>query len=96
MNVSTTSNGRFRIENNGLDAARGVQTTVDDPSVNSEASDTLKVKVIPYTCVRRGITVREDTYPEPSASEVGWPVPVLAAFTSSVLPPDVHSLLGEQ
>ena len=82
MNASTTSNGRFLIENNGLDAVRGVQTTVDDPSVNSEASDTLKVKVIPY--------------PEPSASEVGWPVPVLAAFTSSVLPPDVHSLLGEQ
>ena len=26
-----------------------------------------KVKVVPYTFVRRGVPVREDTYPEPSA-----------------------------
>ena len=34
-----------------------------------------KVKVVPYTFVRRGVLVREDTYVEPSACEVGWPVP---------------------
>ena len=30
-----------------------------------------KVKVVPYTFVRRGASVRTDTYPEPSACEVG-------------------------
>ena len=56
----------------------------------------LKVKVVPYTFVRRGVPVREDTYPELSACEVGWPVPFLAAFISRVLPPGTHLLLGEQ
>ena len=56
----------------------------------------LKVKVVPYTFVSRGVPVREDTYPEPSACEVGWPVPFLAAFISPVLPPGTHLLLGEQ
>ena len=55
-----------------------------------------KVKVVPYTVVRRGVPAREDTYPEPSACEVGWPVPFLAAFISPVLPPGAHLLLGEQ
>ena len=55
-----------------------------------------KVKVFPYTFVRRGAPVREDTYPGPSACEVGWPVPFLAAFISPVLPPGTHLLLGEQ
>ena len=55
-----------------------------------------KVKVVPYTFVRRGVPVREDTYPGPSACEVGWPVPFLAAFISPVLPPGTHLLLGEQ
>ena len=40
----------------------------------------VKVKVVPYTLLRRGVFVGEDTYPEPSACEVGWPVPFLAAF----------------
>ena len=44
--------------------------------------ETLKVKVVLYTFVRRGVPVREDTYAEPSACEVGWPVPFLAAFIS--------------
>ena len=52
--------------------------------------------VVPYTFVRRGVPVREDTYPEPSACEVGWPVPFLAAFISPVLPPGAHLRLGEQ
>ena len=39
--------------------------------------DSKRVKVVPYTFVRRGVPVREDTYAEPSASEVGWPVPFL-------------------
>ena len=39
----------------------------------------LKAKVVPYTFVRRGVPVTEDAYPEPSACEVGWPVPFLAA-----------------
>ena len=39
----------------------------------------IKVKVVPYTFVRRGVPVREDTYPESWACEVGWPVPFLAA-----------------
>ena len=55
-----------------------------------------RVKVVPYTFVRRGVPVREDTYPEPLACEVGWPFPFLAAFISSVLPPSTHLLLGEQ
>ena len=32
-------------------------------------------KVVPSTFVRRGVPVIEDTYPEASACEVGWPVP---------------------
>ena len=55
-----------------------------------------KVKVVPYTFVLRGVPVREDTCPEPSACEVGWPVPFLAALISSVFPPGTHLLLGEQ
>ena len=54
------------------------------------------VKVVLYTFVRRGVLVRKDTYPEPLACEVGWPVPVLSAFISPVLPPGTHLLLGEQ
>ena len=42
------------------------------------------VMVVPYTFVCRGVPVREDTYPEPSASEVGRPVPFVAAFISPV------------
>ena len=30
----------------------------------------VKVKVVPYTFVSRGVPVREDTYPEPSCNEV--------------------------
>ena len=56
----------------------------------------VKVKVVPYTFVRRGVPVREDTYPEPSACGEGWPVPFLAAFISPVLPPGTHLLLGKQ
>ena len=56
----------------------------------------LTEKVVPYTFVRRGVPVRDDTYPESSACEIGWPVPFLAAFTSPVLPPGTHLLLGEQ
>ena len=55
-----------------------------------------KVKVVPYTFVRRGVPVREDTYAEPSAYDVGWPVPFLAAFISPVYPLGTHLLLGEQ
>ena len=42
------------------------------------------------------VPVREDTYPGPSAFEVGWPVPFLATFISPVLPPGAHSLLDRQ
>jgi len=56
----------------------------------------IKIKVVPYTFVRRGVPVREDTYAEPSACEVGWPVPFLAAFISPVFPLGTHLLLGEQ
>ena len=56
----------------------------------------LKVKVVPYNFVSRGVPVRLDTYPEPSVCEVGWPAPFLAAFISPVLPPATHLLLGEQ
>ena len=55
-----------------------------------------KVKAVPYSFLRRGAPVREDTYPKPSACEVGWPVPFLSAFISPVLPPGTHLLLGEQ
>ena len=43
-----------------------------------------KVKVVPYAFVRRGVPVREDTCPEPSACEVGWPVLIPATFISLV------------
>ena len=56
----------------------------------------LKVTVVPDTFVRRGVPVREDTYAEPSACEVGWPVPSLAAFISPVFPLGTYLLLGEQ
>ena len=51
---------------------------------------------MPYTFVRRGVPVREDTYPEPLACEVGWPVPFITAFISPVLQPGSSLLLGEQ
>ena len=41
-------------------------------------------KVVLYTFVRRGVPVRGDTYSEPSACEVVWPVPFLDAFISPV------------
>ena len=53
-------------------------------------------RVFPYAFVRKRVAVREDTYPEPSACEVGWPVPFLAAFISPVFPLGTHLLLGEQ
>ena len=56
----------------------------------------VKVKIDPYTFVRRGVSVREDTYAEPSACEVGWPIPFLAAFISPVFQLDTHLLLGKQ
>ena len=46
----------------------------------------VKVKVLPYTVICRGVPVRVDTHPEPSACEVGWPVSFLTAFISPVLP----------
>ena len=52
-----------------------------------------KAKVVPHASVRGGEPVREDTYPEPSVYEVGWPVPFLA-LSSPVLQPGTHSLLG--
>ena len=55
-----------------------------------------KIKVVPYTFLGRGVPIREDTFPEPLACEIGWPVPFLTTFISPVLPPGTHSLLGEQ
>ena len=43
-----------------------------------------------------GLPVREHNYPEPSACEVGWPVPFLATFFSPLLPACTHSLLGSE
>ena len=54
-----------------------------------------KVKVAPYTFVRRGVPVREEAYPEPSAFEAGWPVPFLAAFISPVGDVYVANLDGD-
>ena len=57
----------------------------------------VKVNVVRLNFVRGGVPVREDTYPESSTTcEVGWPVPFLAAFVSSLLRPDAHSQLGKQ
>ena len=53
-------------------------------------------QVVPYTFVRSGVPVREDTYAGPSACEVGSPVPFLAAFISPVFPLGTHLLMGEQ
>ena len=63
----------------------------------TNCATTRKVKLAPYSFfVRRGVPVREDPYPEPSACEGSWPVPFFAAFISPVLPPGSHLLLGEQ
>ena len=67
-----------------------------DVTVMDNGTSLIKVKVVPYTFVHRGVPVREGTYPEPSAYEVGLPVPFLVAFISPVLPPGTHLLLGEQ
>ena len=40
-------------------------------NLNQNTDFQLKVKVVPYTFVRRGVPVREDTYPEPSECKVG-------------------------
>ena len=56
----------------------------------------VKVKVVLYTFIHRGLPVRDDTYPEQLAFRVGWPVPFLAAFISPVLPPGTHLVLGEK
>ena len=53
-------------------------------------------KVVQYTFVHRRVSAKEDTYPEPLTSEVGWPVSFLAALISPVLPPGTHLLLGKQ
>ena len=42
------------------------------------------------------VPVGEDTYPEPSACEIGWLVPFLVAFIFPVLPLGTHLVLGEQ
>ena len=52
--------------------------------------------VVENVYLLRGVPVREDTYPELSACEVGWPVPFLSAFISKALPPGTDLLLGEQ
>ena len=55
-----------------------------------------KVEVVPYTFIHKGVPVAKDGYPEPSACELGWSVPFLAAFISPVSPPATHLLLGER
>ena len=65
-------------------------------AVNLNTIHVIVKKVVPYIFVRRGVPVREDTYPESPACEVGWPVPFLADINSPVLPPGTHLLLGEQ
>ena len=55
-----------------------------------------KIEVVQYTFMLRGVPVREETHPEQLTCGVGWPVPFLADFTSPVLPPGTHLLLGEQ
>ena len=55
------------------------------------------VKVSPmYDFVRWGVPVRGTLILSHRYIEVGWSVPSLAAFTSPVLPPGTHLLLGGQ
>ena len=56
----------------------------------------LKVQAVLYTFVLNKVPFREDNYPEPSAFGVRWPVPVLAAFISQLLPSGTNLLLSEQ
>ena len=56
----------------------------------------ITVKVVKYMVICRGVPAREDTYPEPSACEVGWSFPFLTAFISPVFPTGTHLFLGEQ
>ena len=97
--MATTSNIADKLERTASFICRFLSTH----PLNIEKSVTLtyqehqvKVKVVPYTFVRRGVPTREETYPEPSAYEVGWPVPFLAVFISPVLPAGTHLLLGGQ
>ena len=46
--------------------------------------------------VRRGVPVREDTYPESLAYEIGWQVPLIAVYISSLLQSGTHSKLSGQ
>ena len=50
----------------------------------------------PSAFIRKGLPVREDTHHGPSAYDIGWPFPFLAAFISPVLPQGNQSLLGGQ
>ena len=52
----------------------------------------LHLLVVSYNFVRRGVPVREGTYPKPSSCDVGSPVLFLTAFISPVLPSDTHLL----
>ena len=57
---------------------------------------TLKVKVsrINYS-VRWGVPVQEGAYPNFWHLEIGWPVSLVAAISSEVLPPSIHLLQGD-
>ena len=66
-------------------------TTYHHSLNNSKAS-----KCSPVSFIRRGVSVRENTYPELSACEVGWLVPFLADFISPVFPLGTNLLLGER
>jgi len=43
-----------------------------------------------------GVPGREESFPEPLACEVGWPVPSLAGFIFPVFPLSNHLQLGER
>ena len=60
----------------------GFSTGQNDGLLGQWPSSRSKVQVVPYTFVRREVPVGEDTYPEPSACEVGWPVPYLPCATA--------------
>ena len=64
--------------NGGKCKLQSHQKRLTHQCINKIASRIVKkVKIVLYTLEHRGVPVREDTYPEPSASKVGWPVSFL-------------------
>ena len=71
-----------------------VQRTIDCEPMDIGVK--VNVRAIPVYFRMQGSACNRGTNTEPSACEVRWPVPFLAAIISLLLLPGTHLLLGEQ